>query len=126
MIFYETKTAPQSELVQWYHTELEFGRSRVQIPVLTNLAVILSWLPSVIKANAGLHFHYHGPFDHYSSNLYIIKIKFANLTKKHNYTTIKNTQPSGSTPKEPKTRYDQRCYAFLNQRKNALIGAQKN
>ena len=68
---------------------LEFGRSRVQIPVPTNLAVILSWLPSVIKANAGLDFHYHGPFDHCASNSYIINIKSANLTKKHNYTTIK-------------------------------------
>ena len=41
------------------------------------------------KANAGLDFHYHGPFDHYSSNSYIIKIKSANLTKEHNYTTVK-------------------------------------
>ena len=63
---------------------LEF-KSRSQ-PIL---AVIVSWLPSVIKANVGLHFHYHGPFDHYSSNSYIINIKYANLTKKHNYTTIK-------------------------------------
>ena len=27
-----------------------------------------SWFSSVIKANAGLDFHYHDPFDHYSSN----------------------------------------------------------
>ena len=29
----------------------------------------------IIQANAGLDFHYHDPFDHYSSNLYIIKLK---------------------------------------------------
>ena len=33
-----------------------------------------SWFSSIIKANAGLDFHYHDPFDHYSSNSYIIKL----------------------------------------------------
>ena len=28
---------------------------------------------SIIKANSGLHFHYHDPFDNYSSNSYINK-----------------------------------------------------
>ena len=31
-----------------------------------------------IKANAGLDFHYHDPFHHYSSNSYIIKLKSVN------------------------------------------------
>ena len=36
---------------------------------------------SIIKANGGLDFHYHDPFDHYSSNSYIIhKINSVNLT----------------------------------------------
>ena len=39
-----------------------------------------SWFSSVIKANAGLDFHYHDPFDHYSSNSFIIKLKSVNLT----------------------------------------------
>ena len=39
-----------------------------------------SWFSSVIKANAGLDFHYHDPFDHDSSNSYIIKLKSVNLT----------------------------------------------
>ena len=39
----------------------------------------------------------------------IIKLISRKLTKKHKYTTIQNTQPSFSTPKDPKTRYDQRC-----------------
>ena len=38
-----------------------------------------SWFSSVIKANAELDFHYHDPFDHYSSNSYIIKLKSVNL-----------------------------------------------
>ena len=29
-----------------------------------------SWFYSIIKANAGLDFHYHDPLDHYSSNSY--------------------------------------------------------
>ena len=89
MIFYEIKTAPPSAMVQWQHTGLEFGRSLIQIPVPINLTGILSWLPSVAKENDGLDFHYHDPFDHYSSNSQIIKLKSSNLTKKHNYTTIK-------------------------------------
>ena len=39
-----------------------------------------SWFSSVVKANAGLDIHYHDPFDHYSSNSYIIKLKSVNLT----------------------------------------------
>ena len=27
-----------------------------------------SWFSSVIKANSGLYFYYHNPFNHYSSN----------------------------------------------------------
>ena len=38
-----------------------------------------SWFSSVMKANAGLDFHYHDPFDHYSPNSYIIKLKSVNL-----------------------------------------------
>ena len=34
---------------------------------------IFSWFSSITKANAGLEFHYHDPFQHYSSNSYIIK-----------------------------------------------------
>ena len=37
-------------------------------------------LSAIIKANAGLDFHYHDLFDHYSSNSYIIKLKSVNLT----------------------------------------------
>ena len=48
--------------------------SRVQIPVPTNLTGVFSWFSSIIKANAGLDFHYHDPFDHYPSNSYIIKL----------------------------------------------------
>ena len=88
-IFYETKTAPPSSVAQWQHTGLKFGGSRVHIPIPTNLAGILSWLPSVIKENAELEFHYHDPYDHYSSNSLIIKIKSLKLIKNHNYTTIK-------------------------------------
>ena len=39
-----------------------------------------SWFSSGIKANAGLDFHYHDPFDHYSSNSYIIKLNQWTLT----------------------------------------------
>ena len=39
-----------------------------------------SWFTSIIKANAELYFHYHDPFDHYSSNSYIVKLKSVNLT----------------------------------------------
>ena len=52
----------------------------VRIPVPTNLTGVFSWFSSVIKANAGLDFHYYDPFDHYSSNSYIIKLKSVNLT----------------------------------------------
>ena len=55
-------TAP----IEIHHTGLEFGRSRVQIPVPANLTGIFLWLPSAIKGNAGLDFHYNDPFDHYS------------------------------------------------------------
>ena len=37
-----------------------------EVPVPTNLTGVFSWFSSVIKANAGLDFHYHDPFDHYS------------------------------------------------------------
>ena len=53
---------------------LAFGRSRVQILMPTNLTGDFSWFSSIIKANAGLDFHYHDTFDHYSSNSYIIKL----------------------------------------------------
>ena len=43
--------------------------------------VVFSSFPSVIKANVGLDFHYHDPFDHYSSNSYIIKLRSVNLNK---------------------------------------------
>ena len=39
------------------------------------------WFSSVIKANVELDFHYHDPFDHYSSNSYIIKLKISELYK---------------------------------------------
>ena len=48
---------------------------------------------SIIKTNAGLAFHYHDPFDHYSSYSYIIKLKSVNLTNE----TL-TTQPSGTHP----------------------------
>ena len=41
---------------------------------------VLSWFSSIIKANAGLDFHYHDPFNHYSLNSYIIKLKLVNLS----------------------------------------------
>ena len=51
------------------------------------------------KANAGLDFHYHDPFNHYSSNSYIIKIKSVNLTIETLTTrNNRNTQPSGIHP----------------------------
>ena len=28
---------------------------------------VFSWFPPIIKTNAELDFHYHDPFDHYSS-----------------------------------------------------------
>ena len=46
----------------------------------TMLTGIFEWFSSVTKANAGLDFHCHDPFDHYSS---IIKFNQLNLTKKH-------------------------------------------
>ena len=49
-------------------------------PGATNLAGVFSWFSSIIKANAGLDFHYHDPFVHYSSNSCIIKLKSVNLT----------------------------------------------
>ena len=51
-----------------------------EIPVPTNLTEVFSWFSSIIKAIAGLDFHYHDPFDHYSSNSYIIKLKSVNIT----------------------------------------------
>ena len=69
----------QSFIFREYCNEI-FGRSRVQIPVPTNLTEVFSWFSSIIKANAGLDFQYHHPFDHYSSNSYIIKLKSVNLT----------------------------------------------
>ena len=33
-----------------------------------------SCFSSINEANAGLDFHYHNPFEHYSSNPYIIKL----------------------------------------------------
>ena len=68
-----------SEMAPWQRTRLAFGRYRVQIPVPTNLTEGFSWFSSIIKANAGLDFHYHYPFNHYSSNSYIIKLKSVNL-----------------------------------------------
>ena len=47
-----------------------------------------SWFSSIIKANSALYFHYHDPFDHHSSNSYIIKLKSVNLTNDTDYTTI--------------------------------------
>ena len=41
---------------------------------------VFPWVFSIIKANTVLDFHYHDPFDHYSSNSYIIKLKSVNLT----------------------------------------------
>ena len=68
---------------------LPFGRSLVQIPVPTNLTrVFFLWFSSIIKANVGLDFHCHNPFDHFSTNSYIIKLKSVNLT----YETL-TTQP---------------------------------
>ena len=58
-----------------------FGKSRVQIPEPTNLTGVFSWFSSITKANAGLDFHYHDPFDHYSSNPNIIKIKSVDLNE---------------------------------------------
>ena len=77
------------------------GGSRVRIPVPTNLTGVFSWFSSVIKANAVLNFHYHDPFHHYSSNLYIIKLKSVNLKMKHWLHNDRNTHPSGRayTPK---------------------------
>ena len=43
---------------------------------------VFSWFSSIIKANAGLDFHYHDPFDHYSSNSFH-KINSVNLTIEH-------------------------------------------
>ena len=48
---------------------------------------------------AGLYFHYHDPFHHYSSNSYIIKLKSINLTNEHLLHKNRNTQPSGTHPK---------------------------
>ena len=113
MTFYETKTG------------IEFGRSRVQIQVPTNLTGILSWLPSVIKANAGLDFYYHDPFDPLLIKFINHKNEICNFNKEANYSTIKIHSLLVSTPKDPKTRFDQRCLAFLNQRKNALTRHKK-
>ena len=61
---------------------------------------VFSWISSIIKANAGLDFHYHDPFDHYSSNSYIIKLKSVNLTNENiDCTTIEIHMPSGIHPK---------------------------
>ena len=59
--------------IRWHSaTGLEFGRCRVQIPVPTNLAGLLSWLPSVMKENAGLDFHHH------DQSIWPLFIKFIN------------------------------------------------
>ena len=42
---------------------------------------VFSWFSSVIKANAGLDFHYHDPCVNYSSNSCIIKLKSVNFNK---------------------------------------------
>ena len=44
------------------------------------LVFFFSWFSSIIKANSELDFHYYDPFDHFSSNSYIIKLKSVNLT----------------------------------------------
>ena len=54
--------------IEIHHTGLVFEEFRVQIPVPTNLIGFFSWFSSIIKTNGGLDFHYHDPFDHYSSN----------------------------------------------------------
>ena len=68
-------------------------------PGTTNLTEVFSWFPSVIKANAGLDFHYNDPFDHYSSNSNVKKLKSVNLTNETLTTNNRNTQPYGTHPK---------------------------
>ena len=60
--------------------ETRIQEVRVLIPVPSNLTGVFSWFSSIIKADAELDFHYHDPFDHYSSNSYITKLKSVNLT----------------------------------------------
>ena len=72
---------PPSKVTPWLRTRLAFGRSRVQISVPTNLTGVFSWFSSIFKVNAGLDFHYHDPFAHYSLNSYIIKLKISELNK---------------------------------------------
>ena len=62
-----------------------------------------SWFSSIIKANAGLDFHYHDPFDHFSSNSYIIiKLKSVNLTNETLTAQHKKYTAFWYTPKDPK------------------------
>ena len=58
-----------------------------------------SWFSSIIKVNAGLDFHYHDPFDRYSSDSCIIKLKSVNLKNETLLHNNRNTQPSGTHPK---------------------------
>ena len=66
------------------------------------------WFSWTIKANAGLDFHYHDPFDHYS---YIIKLKISELYKWNFDNTTIEIQSFLIHTQRPYTRCDHRCWS---------------